>query len=340
MRKEILSFLLVLYNLFGFSQNVIVSSDSIYLNVNESNIENFQDVYIKEFVFPSPTIRLSILNPNTFSSTSIFQPISDKLPDGSDFLYTDHKINGGKVKKITRKKDSFVEYSCYYNERKQLTKQSLNYYPWEELFNYDSLNRPSDWIRYNNRSHYKMEYNENNQLIKFSHISENTPFTTTIEYDKQNRPTTIFNTNKEDEKKYRYRLFYDNNIVNVETYNNRNDTLRVEYVFSENYNLIKETRNEYIFYHSYEKNNLLIKTVVFKNKELSSILKYKYNEQGNLINYLSYHTNGGNENNEERYFSNTPMRYEYDLFENIIFISSGDYNSYKYSSYGYEIEYY
>lgn len=307
MKKEIFYIILAFYNLISYSQNSKISSDSIYLNVDETNIENFKDVYIENFTFPNPTLDMELSNK--------FQPTSDKL------FYDKYKING-KVKKITtytkfyEKGDKqFYSYSLYdENGLKTMTNEQghINVY-----FFYDSKNRLSKKIRVVNNDtlfNYDYEYNDRNQLIKYDN--------SVIEYDKQHRPVFI-----EYNPKYRNSIIYDNNIVKVNTN---------EYVYSENYNRIKEIFGKHIVFNSYNNNNELIKKVTFINKKLNSIQYFEYNQKGDIIRHtFQFAIDKVNGTKSEQIY-----KYEYDDLGNKIYENSSGSITNSTTEYFYEIEYY
>lgn len=303
------------------------TTDYIYFKADETNIENFEDVYIQNFNFQNPTI-------NSFSMSSrIFEPTTKNIT--SNF----QKVNG-KVKKITEYVKNLndiekqVKSFNLFNEKTQRTLLNESGYINVHYF-YDPENRLSKQLRIVNNdttSSYVFNYNSRNQITEFITIQQKNEWHYKVEYDDKNRPIKIKNENP---KAVQYEIYYDNNIVKTkEIYGNI--ISEKEYVYSENYNLIKEIFSNYIVFNSYNNDNQIIKKVTFIDKNLNSIQLFDYNDKGDLIRHSFQFAIDKINGTEAEDIS----EYKYDEWNNIIYkMTSGTISANTKESF-YEIEYF
>lgn len=325
MKNITLIIFLTLINSNIYSQKY--TSDNIYYEIDETDIENFEDVYLQNFSFENPTV-------NSFSmSLRIFEPTTD-----NNFVNY-QKVNG-QIKKITeyvkypKDKDKRIKSYTIYNEKKLKTLSNESGYI-NVHYDYDSENRLSKQLRMVNNdttSSYFFKYNERNQLTEFITVQQKNEFHYKVEYDKEHRPIKIIN---EDPKATQYEIFYDKNIVRTkETYGKY--ITEKEYVYSENNNLIKEIFSNYKVFNSYNSNHQLIKKVTFIDEKLNSIQYFDYNEKGDLIRH-SFQFSIDKINGTK---AEDISKYKYDEWDNIIYkITSGTISA-NTTEYFYEIEYY
>lgn len=311
-------FLILSFNLYSQKN---VSLDSIDVDIEEYDIENFKDVYIKEFSFHYPTF-----NPEL--------GMDKFLPTSENIHYERRKLNGN-IKKLTK----FVKYSgrnekqfrsnSLYNEMglKLQSDESSNI---KNFFYYDSNNRLSKKIRIVNndtikQNHYS--YNEKNQLVKHNNF--------VIEYDELQRPFYVKDM-KYYPKGIEYKISYNNNIVEVEEFYNGKSFGKKKYTYSKSYNLLKKETYSGIYYYTYDKMGQLIKEVSFKNDKLQRVRSYKYDENGNEIYQSFQFAKDLKDGTKPKQIS----KYKYDKFKNIIHEhTSSEFMKSTYE-YFYEIKYY
>lgn len=325
MKKLYFFILLTLICLSVYSQKY--TTDSIYYTTDETNIDNFQDIYIRNFTFVNPTVNSLAM------SLRIFEPTTKNIT-------TDNQKINGKVKKITeyvkysKDKDKRVKAYTIYNEKtlKTLSNESgyINVH-----YVYDLKNRISNQVRIVNNdtiSIHIFKYNDRDQLTEFKTIQQKNESLYKVEYDERNRPITVKNENP---KATQYEIYYDNNIVRTKEIYGENITEK-EYVYSENNNLIKEIFSNYIVFYSYNPNNQLIKKVTFIDKKLNNIQLFDYNEKGNLIRHsFQFAIDKANGTKAEDI-----SEYKYDEWNNIIYKMTSGTISANTVEYFYEIEYF
>lgn len=317
--KNIYLLFLLFFGLKFYTQNNI-SSDSIYLNIDEFKFEEFKDVNIKGFTFQNPTLNLELPTRTFQSKTNNYFDINQKLK--------------GKVKKIStyikrsyEKEKKLITYTVYdKNGLKTLTNESgyINTY-----FSYDSnnlLSTKTRIVRTDTVYNYNYEYNKINQLTKFSNFA--------IEYDSLHRPILAKSINPDGQ--YKLKIVYDNNVVKLEEIYNDKSSGTKEYVYSENNNLIKEVFSNYNVFYCYNKNNLLIKSVTFIDNKLNNIQKFSYDKNDNINSHIfQFAIDKKNGTKAE----NTNL-YKYDNIGNKIYeLDSGNITK-STTEYFYEIEYY
>lgn len=98
-------YLIFIFLKIAYSQNNI-SPDTLYLNIDENNIENFEDVYIENFSFKAPTFNPELGN--------------DKFLNSSSNIHFKRDDLSGLIKKVSK----FVKYPS--NDEKHL--QSFTIY--------------------------------------------------------------------------------------------------------------------------------------------------------------------------------------------------------------------
>lgn len=324
MKNITLIIFLTLINSNIYSQKY--TSDNIYYEIDETDTENFEDVYLQNFSFENPTV-------NSFSmSLRIFEPTTENN-------FANYQVNG-QIKKITeyvkypKDKDKRIKSYTLYNEKKLKTLSNESGYI-SVHYDYDSKNRLFKQLRMVNNdttSSYFFKYNERNQLTEFITVQQRNEFHYKVEYDKEHRPIKIKN---EDPKATQYEIFYDKNIVRTkETYGKY--ITEKEYVYSENNNLIKEIFSNYKVFNSYNSNHQLIKKVTFIDEKLNNIQYFDYNEKGDLIHH-SFQFSIDKINGTK---AEDISKYKYDEWDNIIYkITSGTISA-NTTEYFYEIEYY
>ncbi len=317
--KNIYLIFLLFFSLKFYSQNNI-SSDSIYLNIDEFKFENFKDVYIQGFSFQNPAIDVEM--------SMSFQPTIGHVFDGNK------KIKG-KVKKISEyvkrsyDKEKKLDTYTLYNENGQATLKNESGYI-NTYFSYDSNKRLSKKIRVvrnDTISKQIYEYNDKNQIVKYSEYI--------FEYDNEKKIIVAKNINPNSKYKRKY-IYNDNNVVRMEDWDNDKIIGSRENVYSENNNLIKEVFGDYIVFNSYNKHNQKIKSVTFINKKLNNIREFDYDEKGNII--LDKFQFAIDKKNGTK--SEVTHQYKYDVVGNKIYdLNSGE-NAKSPTEYFYEIEYY
>lgn len=258
------AFLMLSINIF-FAQGHHNGYDSIYLQFDELNIDNFPSVDIPNHMFGYPTVYLE-------RTTNVFEP---SIQSVFDF----QKING-----TVKKRSKYAQFSIeslmdlhsveLYDQNGLLIETQDDGYN-STFYTYDLQNRliSKDRILNNNNAYSTVyEYNDNNQLTKISNAS--------VEYDAFNRPLTVNNT---DPGSTQYRFHYNNNTVKIEEQREGGNPIFSEHVYSENNNVIKSKFNNYTIFYCYNFKQQLIKKITFIDEKLNNIQQFEYNTYGDPV---------------------------------------------------------
>lgn len=253
--------------------------DTDYSNISDENkIENFKDVYIKEFKFENPIFDLELK----------FQPTTNYN------AYQAFKWKGN-IKKISKyvkyqsNSEKRLEETTVYNDKGLKVSETASGNT--NFFFYDKNDRMNRWVRVvRGDTLYTKSffYNNKNQLVKHLYSNyQNNRKTNTIEnqidYDAKNRPVSISVVTENGGSLVSKKVVYDGNIVNIESWYKGKNIGSELLVFSKNFNEIKKVFSNYIQFSAFNTDGKLSKQTTFINEKLSYVRNYEYNENQDLV---------------------------------------------------------
>uniref|UniRef100_UPI0040490F44 hypothetical protein n=1 Tax=Flavobacterium sp. TaxID=239 RepID=UPI0040490F44 len=326
---KILFQVLFFLSVFVHAQQTDDSFDTFYSNVKDDMaIENFKDVYIKEFKFDNPIFDLELK----------FQPTTNYNAYQSNFWHGNFsKIS--KYVKYNYSTEKRLEETIVYNDEGLKVSESASGN--SNFFFYDKNNRMNRWVRVvRGDTLYTKSffYNNKSQLIKhlysnYSNSKKTNTIETQIAYDVKNRPISMAQPTANGGLEYSKKVIYDGNIVKVESwYKGKINSVDVM-VFSKNYNLIKHVFSNYTQFSSYNANKQITKQTTFINNKLNYVRNYQYNENKDLV-LSTYETPADRAKKELR-----TTVYKYDEKSNKIHEFTSDNISINTFEYFYEIAY-
>jgi hypothetical protein len=326
--KTALSFLsILLFFIKGYAQ-----SDSIYAKVNVYEPANFKEVYLPQHTFLNPSIDFNRMSDNFIPEAKT------SLPN----QYENHTLNG-KIKKITKfykyPKEKRIADIHYFNSKGLLEK--VNFMVFTNVhYHYDIQNRliRKETIRDKDTLNIRQySYNNKNQITEYreSHFEKGQRRDAhwAIIYEPENNSIFV-NYVQPDQKTILVRkIKYDGNKVKSEEYSNGKlfPEANVEFIYSENNNLISRKSHQYNYFYSYDKQHRNTKEVNIRIGKTWDVSTKSYDKNGYITHF--YHENPVSKS------SGSP-KFQYDKFNNKIYEASGPDISVNPYEYIYEIEYY
>lgn len=317
--KKIYFTFFILLNFLLFAQNTSNSLDRIYLNVEDLQFDQINDVEIENFQFINPTLNFDygvyIFQVKPFE----FIPKKGAKQIKKISTYLKYALNGDK---------NLFSYDLFDREGKKYFTNERGYI--NIYYHYDEKNRLKEKIRVvktDTVNHSKYHFNEKNQLLRLSE--------TAVEYDHQNMPIQFKNT-KFPNSPYSTVLIYNKNKVRIDEREGTQIIGFREFTYSKSNNLIKENYKSRTVFNSYNDKNQKIKSVEFNNKNLYSIENFEYNEMGDLTMHR-FRFSGDIKNGTK---AESRSHYKYDRWGNKIYVlTEGEINAIT-TEHFYEIEYY